>query len=255
MLRAAVLLSLSACGFHSPSAGDPAPADAAGTADAAVDAPAAPALCKPDPGLLVCFSFNADPLPASLANEGSAAIAAQATGVTRTAGQDGGAALFDTTSQMRVPPNTALLGIVAVEAWVRIDTNPTGSRAGILDADATGAAVSFFYLNSSPNRQIRFEVGQQHFIERTLDLGVWHYLAQVCESNMLAMYLNGTRIGLESGCMPAIATTYGLQIGQNNSGASPVGSEHLVGAIDGIRMWTTPLSAAAICRTAGRTGC
>ena len=246
MLRAAVLLSLSACGFRSPAASD---------AGLAPDAPAPPALCEPDPGLIVCFSFDADPLPASLANEGAASIAAQATNVTRTAGQAGGAALFDTTSQLRAPPNDALQGIVSVEAWVRIDADPTGPRAGILDADATASAVSFFYYNSSPARQIRFEVGQQLFVARTLELGAWHYLAQVCESNMLAVYLNGTRIGLGAGCMPAVATTYGLQIGQNNNGTNPTGTEHLVGAIDGIRMWTTPLSAAAICRTAGRTDC
>jgi Concanavalin A-like lectin/glucanases superfamily len=254
VLRAALLLSLSACGFRSPAAGEPgAVPDAAGDADAALGAPA---LCKADPSLLVCFSFDVDPLPASLANEGTASVAAQATNVRRTAGRDGGAALFDTTSQLRVPPNDALSGIVAVEAWVRIDADPAGQRAGILDADATASAVSFFYYNSSATiRQIRFEIGQQLFIDRTLELGAWHYLAQVCESNMLAVYLNGTRIGLGTGCTPATATTFGLQIGQNNNGTNPTGSEHFVGAIDGIRMWTTSLSATAICRTAGRTDC
>jgi hypothetical protein len=258
VLRATLLLSLSACGFGSPSAGGVVPEGPDAAPDAADDAPDAPALCAPDPGLLVCFSFDADPMPASIANEGAASVAAQAINVTRTPGPASGAALFNTTSQLRVPPNSAVQGIASVEAWVRIDANPAGERSGILDSEATSSPLALFYYNSyssSPNPHVLFYIGQSLFVERTLELGTWHYLAQVCESNMLAVYLNGTRIGPATSCTPAIATTYGLQIGQNNNGNTSPGNQHLVGAIDGIRLWTRPLSAATICKTSGRTDC
>jgi hypothetical protein len=254
-MRAAVLLALSACSFHSPAAGEPGEPDAeVGGVDASVDAPAPPALCAPASGLLVCFSFDADPLPASLANEGAANVAATLSNVTRLARGAGGAARVDLTSQMRVPPNAVTAGFVSMEAWVRIDADPPlGGRVGIVDADATSSAVSFFYYHGTTSRQIRFEIGQQLVLDITLPLGTWHYLAEVCESNTLTAYVDGVRVGERTGCAPGNAMTYGLQLGQNNTQTG--GDEWLVGAIDGIRMWTVPLSAAAICRTAGRAGC
>lgn len=258
MLRVAVLLVLSACSFRPPAPFEPGDPDA-GAGDGGVDAPtpdgpAATALCDPDPSLLVCFSFDADPLPGSLANEGTANVAAELTGVTRIARGTGGAALLDAASRIRVPPNAETTGFVAVEAWVRIDADPpVGQRVGIIDADATASAVSFFYYYPSPNRQVRFEIGQQLFLDVTLELGAWHYLAQVCDNNTLAAFVNGVKVGERAGCTPGNATTFGLQLGQNNTGTG--GDQGLVGALDGVRMWTVPLSAAAICQTAGRTDC
>jgi hypothetical protein len=113
--------------------------------------------------------------------------------------------------------------------------------------------VSFFYYHPSPNRQVRFEMGQQLLVDVTLELGAWHHLAQVCESNTLTAFVNGVNVGERVGCSPGNAMTYGLQLGQNNTGSG--GDQWLVGAIDGVRMWTTPRSAAAICRAAGRMDC
>jgi len=256
MMRAAVplVLLVSACGFRSPRAsepGEPGEPDAGGDP---ADAPEALPLCGSDPSLLVCFSFDADPLPTSLPNEGRANVAATLGNVTRLARGEGGAVLLGTTSQMRVPPNAATTGFVAVEAWVRVDEDPpAGGRVGIVDADATSSAVSFFYYYGTASRQIRFEIGQQLFLDATLALGTWHYLAQVCDSNTLTAYVDGVKVGDHVGCAPGNATTYGLQIGQNNNQVG--GDQWLVGAIDGIRMWTAPLTAAAICQTAGRSDC
>jgi hypothetical protein len=251
------LLVAPACGFRSPSAGEPEPEPEPDTSvDAAVDAPAAaPPLCAPDPNLLVCFSFDADPLPASLPNEGSASLAATLANVSRIARGTGGAALLGTTCQMRIAPNATTVGVVAVEAWVRIDADPpSGGRIGILDSEATSAAVDVFYYYGSTSRQIQFQIGQTLVLDVALSLGNWHYLAQVCAGSTLTAYVDGVKVGERTGCVPGIAGTYGLQIGQNNTGSS-TGDSWLVGAFDGLRIWTTPLSAAAICRTSGRTDC
>jgi hypothetical protein len=253
--RAAVLLLLvpSACGFRSPAAGEPGEPDA--STDAAGDGPAALPPCKADPSLLVCFSFDADPLPASLRNEGTASVAAALASITRIPQGPGGAVLLGTASQMRVPPNAVTMGFASVEAWVRVDADPPASgRVGIVDADATSSAVSFFYYAGATSRQVRFEIGVQLYVDVVLPLGTWHYLAEVCDAGKLTAYVDGVKVGEQTGCTPGNATTYGLQIGQNNTQNSS-GDEWLVGAIDGLRMWTAPLSAAAICQTAGRSGC
>jgi hypothetical protein len=118
VLRTAVLLALSACSFGPPAGIEPGEPDARvdSGADSRVDGPAAIAFCEPDPSLLLCFSFDADPLPSSLANEGAAGIAAQLTNVTRIARGTGGAAMLDATSRIRVPPSGETIGFVAVEA-------------------------------------------------------------------------------------------------------------------------------------------
>lgn len=249
-------LASSACGFRSPAAGEPA-ALVDASLDAAIDAPAASLpLCAPAPNLLVCFSFDADPLPAALPNEGSATLAAALANVGRIARGTGGAALLGNTSQVRVGPSSAATGVVAVEAWVRVDVDPpAGSRIGILDSEATGAPVDLFYYDGSPSRQLRFELGQALFVDATLGLGAWHYLAYVCASNTLTAYVDGVKVGERAGCAPGVATTYGLQIGQNNNGNAASGNQWLIGAFDGLRLWTAPLSAAAICQTSGRTDC
>lgn len=246
----------SACSYTPPRNASSEPdAFTDGAADAgAIDTPAAKPFCDGDPTLLVCFSFDADPLATTLANEGMATVTAQLTNVGGIASPLGRAALLDTTSQIRVPPNAQTTGIVATEAWVRIDADPpVGQRVGIIDADATSSAVSFFYYFPSPNRQIRFELGQQLFLDFTLDLGSWHYLAQVCDNATLTAYVDGTKIGERAGCTPGDATTFGLQFGQNNTGSG--GDQWLVGAIDGVRLWTAPLSPTTICQTAGRSDC
>lgn len=258
MTRAAplLLLVLPACGFHSPAAGEPdGPGEPDASIDASADAPDALPLCATDPKLIVCFSFDADPLPASLRNEGTANVAAALANVSRIARGTGGAALFDTTSQMRVPSNSEVTGVVSVEAWVRVDADPpVAGRVGILDSEATSAPVDLFYYYGTTSRQIQFQIGGVASLDVTLALGTWHYLAQVCASNTLTAYVDGVKVGEHTGCAPGIATSYGLQIGQNNTKSSS-GDQWLVGAIDGLRLWTAPLSPAAICQTAGRSGC
>jgi hypothetical protein len=244
---------LAGCGFRA----SPLPAV---EIDAAVDAPpivvdtgpdAAPARLCSTTAALVCFSFDApttQALPA-IANEGTAAITLQATGVTPL---DDGLRL-DTSSQIRIAPNAVTQNIASAEAWVRIDADPpAGGRVGIMDADATSSALSFFYYLGAAH-QLRFEIGQNLYLDHTVPLGSSIYLAQVCDANVLTAYVDGKPIGSRDGCTPGNATTYGLQLGQNNT--QTAGDEGMTGALDGVRLWTTPLTAAEICATARRPDC
>lgn len=258
-MRAAACVVFAAaggCGFQIPATatGDDAPPGLDAPRDTGdPDTPPAPRLCDPAPGLIGCFSFDAPVFASPLANEGSAAVVAEHDNVDRVPCQGGGAAQVGTTSRIQVLPNTELTGIASAEAWVRIDADPaTGGRVGIVDADATSAAVSFFYYRPGAY-QIRFELGVQLFLDHQLSLGDWHYLAQTCEGGVLTAYVDGSPVGSRTGCSPGVATTYGLQLGQNNNQAS--GNEWLTGALDGVRLWTTVRTPAEICAAAGRTSC
>jgi Concanavalin A-like lectin/glucanases superfamily len=261
VMRAGALWMLvcSACTFHTADSADvdaEAPGsdsalDPDGTPD--VDAANTARLCDPAAGLLVCFSFDAAHLQGSLANEGTANVALAVSSIGRIDRGAGGAAMVDTTSQMRIAPNAETMGIVAMEAWVRLDVEPpAGGRVGLVDADATSSAMSFFFYRPSQH-QLRFELGQQLFLDYPFTLGTWMYLAQVCDGNVLTAYVDGVKIGEKTGCSPGNGTQYGLQIGQNNNQTG--GDEWMTGAIDGVRMWTVPRTAMQICQAAGLASC
>ena len=155
-----------------------------------------------------------------------------------------GGTVFDPVSGMDGGERAAKLGASA----------DTTEVVGILDSEATSAAVDLFYYYGSASRQIQFQIGQTLVLDVALSLGTWHYLAQVCANNTLTAYVDGAKVGERTGCAPGDAGTRGLQIGQNNTGGSN-GDQWLVGAIDGLRLWTAPLSAAAICQASDRTDC
>ena len=91
MRSAAVLALLAGCQFHPHAAGgDAAPDVVDAPVDAEPDAPP-PAFCPTDPHLRLCFSFDQNPLPGSLPEEGAATNPAALTDVTWVASPHAGA--------------------------------------------------------------------------------------------------------------------------------------------------------------------
>jgi hypothetical protein len=258
-MRWAVLVMVAGCGFR-PAALNGGATDApidvgvVGSEPPPEGGMVTAALCAPQTGLAVCYSFDASAFVSPMANEGSAStVTAQLTNVTRVAKGNGAAAQVDTTSKIFLPPNAELMGIASVEAWFHLDVDPLtgGNRIGILDADATSSALSlFYYQQTSGVFQIRFEIGTQLFIDHTITHGVWIYVAEVCDAGTLTAYVDGAPIGSKVGCSLGNGSTYGLMFGANNLQGGNADSQ-LTGAIDGMRLWTTPRSASEICTVAG----
>jgi hypothetical protein len=255
-----VLAALCACNFDHGvlgTADGPPQIDAA--TDAEVDA-ARPAFCPPDPHLRLCYSFDQDPLPPMLPDEGAAAVTAQLTNVTRISRDTGGAAQLDTTSIIHVPYTAEVSGIQAIEIWYRADAEPDdGERMGLVDSNVIPPNISLFHARVSPTHQLRCGIGASNSVwDVTLETGTWYYAACVCDAGTLKMYVDGTKVGetAAAGCTSGGALVdAGLTIGSNNNGGPTGVDDWLVGAIDGVRLWDVTLSPETVCATAGRTGC
>jgi len=238
------VLALAGCGFQHGTATDDAAIPDAPDAiiDTMIDVPP-PALCAADPRLRLCFSFDQDPLPTTLANEGAATVSATLTNVMRTTNGASGAALLDTTSTIYVPYSAEVTNIQALEVWFRADAAPLadGARIGILDSNVIPPNVSFFLYRVDPGYQLRCGLGGALFaFNAPVVLGTWHYAACVCNADTLQVFLDGTKLGERPGSQCQTGGAFvaaGMTIGQNNNGGPTGADEWLVGAIDGVRLW------------------
>lgn len=236
-------IAAAGCGFDGAPAADGAARDAAPSADRIADA--STTFCD---GTLVCFSFDGS-LATPLASAGSAPLSADHT-TTPTTGPMGTAALFTAESRMKIPPNDSALPIVSAELWLRVDQHIGGERLGLMDADATSSAASFFYYN---DQRLRFELGSQLFVPFQIETARWYYLAQVCDGGTLRVYIDGVARPETGACQPGDARPYGLQIGANNNQGN--GDQSLIGALDGLRLWSSALTPAQICAASTRMDC
>lgn len=260
-MRFAVVLVLgsAACGFHavaarsSDAAGDTGGDDAP---DAMIDAPPDAALARFCPAgnahLRMCFSFDQQTLPASLPEEGAATMQAQLTNVTRIASPLGGAAGLAAHSEIYVPMDTAVSGILASEIWVRVDTDAAadGARESMFDSNIIPPNISMFVYRNDPDHDLHCGIGSQNesWTTGAFTLATWHRIACVCANGNLSFYLDGVDLGDRPGnCGTAGAlTSDGFTIGSNNNGGPTGVDAVLIGAIDGIRLWDEPPPASVL---------
>jgi hypothetical protein len=247
---------------HAPLVGDEpgASSDArTATVDAPPDGSAPTRLCTTDSHLSVCFSFDQSPLPTTLANEGFASVSATLTNVQSTAGENGSAALLDTTSSITLPSASQVTGIFGVEVWFRIDTDVAdGARSGVMDSNDLPQNISMFWYRTDPIHQLTCGLGNQSTpFTVTIPIGTWTYVACSCDAGTVTIYVDGQFVASANGdCGTGGAfTSDGFVIGANNNGAGNGVNDWLVGAIDGLRLWTQPLAAEDVCKTAGRSDC
>ena len=237
-----LVVAIAGCEFHH----GVLPTDAPGASiDVARDVPPDPlTFCPSDPHLLLCFSFDQQPLPASLANEGSASAAASLTNVTRTASGSRGAAQLDMTSLIFVPMSSEVTGIQALEIWYRTDSEPVNmARMGLVDSN-TISNISLFFYRVDPTHQLRCGMGDETVVwDATLTTGSWTHLACVCDAGSLKMYVDGTLVGDTPGpCATGGAIVAdGFTIGSNNNGFGIAVSDWLLGAVAGVRLWDVPI--------------
>ncbi len=272
----AALLFVAGCGFHGRAVtgdavtGDAALADAADAArddSAALDAarddgPVAVAHCPADPTLPLCFTFDENPLPGDVPNEGSVAISARLTGATSTPSPEQNAALIGAASEIFIPATTAVPTILTLEMWLRLDQDPAaGHRMGMTD-DAIPPATALFYYHDTAPPQTDAQVAPEHYVrcalggalvygpDVALALGAWTYVACTCDlaTTTATLYINGASVATAGSCSAGGIATDGLTLGQDNVDGVNIG-DPWIGAIDGFRAWTVTRSAAQIAAT------
>lgn len=216
------------------------------------DAPAdmAFAYCKADPHLRLCFSFDADPLPTAMPNEGAANVSATLTNVTRGGRAGGGDAELTASSTIYVPYTTEVTGIQSLEIMFRADAPPPANfaRIGLLDSNVIPPNISLFWYRNDPGYQLRCGIGNALYtFDAATVLGSWHYVLCTCTAaDTLELYLDSTRIGEVANAQCASGgafVTAGLTIGSNNNGGPTGNNEWLVGAVDAVRLWDVPQAA------------
>lgn len=243
-MRRAWLLALTACRFH-PGAAQvvaDAPKDAA-PPDVAIDAP--PPFCPADAHLRLCFSFDQQPLPSPLGNEGAAAVSADLTNVTSVASPLGRAAQLDATSEIYLAMGSGVTAIAGAEIWFRYDTEiaANGARMGLYDSNvASPNNISLFLYRADPAHVLQCGLGDQtgrYTVQ--VQPGTWYHAECVCEANSIHLVLDGMDYGPQgTGCASGGAFVGdGFTIGQNNNGGPTGVNDWWIGAIDGIRLWDT----------------
>jgi hypothetical protein len=248
--------ALAACTFE-PSRldGDPGPSpapDASSAVDAAAsDAPpiaepdastpdagppAAP-LCDPaDPALVGCFGFEDATGDAS-----GSALAVSAVNVGFDQGVSGRAAVFTAASVLRLPETSDLdLAAVTVEMWVRPDALPVGAaRAGLFDNDGQ---YSVFLFGGAT---VRCLATSEVEAAGVLSVGTWTHVACVHDGLSVTLYIDGSlRATVPAGPLGQMFN------GSNIGGNSPDGSDHFVGRIDELRIWSRARTSGELCEAA-----
>ena len=224
--------------------------------DGTVDA----APCATDPQVVLCFSFDQAPLPASLPNEGTVtSVAAQVTNVGSIARGSGNAAVMGASSEIFVPQSPATTGVMSVEIWFRLDADPVdGARAGLYDSNVGPDNMSLFVNRVGVGHTLRCGIGNETTTwNATIATANWYYAACICNGPDEQMWLDGTMVGDTPGACSNGGTIVadGLVIGANNNGGPNGVSDMLIGAIDAIRMSTVAPTPQQICVTAGLDHC
>ncbi len=214
--------------------------------DSAVDAPVDMALvkvCPTDAHLRLCYSFDADPLPASMPDEGAANVSAMLTDVTRVDHDGGGAAQLSTTSMIYVPYTSEVTGIQTLELMFRADAPPPANfaRVGLLDSNIIPPNISLFWYRVDPGYQLRCGLGGALYsFDAPIQLGTWYRAVCTCNADTLQLFLDDVKLGevASSQCSSGGAfVAAGLTIGSNNNGGPTGNDEWLVGAVDTVRLW------------------
>ncbi len=251
-----LVLALVGCGFDAPDLAVDGPVGPDAAPEILDGAPTEPdgsarPVCDPAAsGLLVCFSFTT--LTSPIANEGTLASAdATASGVTQEMRDGAPAVGISAASSIRIPGNTGIAGIRTIEMVVRIAAEPAvAEQFGLVDVPG---AASLFYQRFEDRRSIRFSATPLVELEATLPSGTWVHLARVCGTDgMLRGYVDGVERVAEEGCVAGSAGSNAVAIGQNEDGGTP--TDHTLGAIDDVRIWSRALDAGELSARASASG-
>ena len=181
-------------------------------------------------------------------------MSAKLVNVQQTASPEGNAVVVGATSTISLPFSADVTGVLSSEVWFRIDSDAAdGARAGILDSNVIPPNISMFWNHSGAAHQLTCGLGNQASVFTvTVALGAWTYAACTCDAGTVTLYLDGAPVSIAAGDCGAGGAFVGdgLTIGSNNTGAGQPVNDNLVGAIDGVRLWTRVLSPSEIAAAA-----
>src|SRR5262249_20434970 len=160
-------------------------------------------------------------------------------------GKYGSALTFNGTNARVYVPNSQslqLTGGMTLEAWV----NPTTVSSAWRDVIYKGN--DNYYLEGTSDSSSRpagggtfAAVGGNAFGSSGLAPGAWSHLALTYDGTTLRLYVNGTLVGSQAKTGAITTSTNQLQIGGDS-----IYGQYFSGAIDDVRVYNRPLSAAEI---------
>jgi hypothetical protein len=165
--------------------------------------------------------------------------------------QPGQALSFDGANDYADCGNPAALQIsgstLTVEAWMMATGWETSAYDGYILAKESHAAESpaGYSLSVGNNGAIVFRIGSGSAWQEvsapvsTLALNRWYHLAAVFDGTRLALYVNGVETASAAFAGSLASTSRSLLIG---SASQSVGSDHFMGQIDEVRVWSSARS-------------
>ncbi len=168
---------------------------------------------------------------------------ATTSGVSVAGGHSGSAAGFTTTSKMIILESPSLdVSQLSIELWLRLDSLPSGTRAGLVDNDNQYG----FFVNKNGTLRCSAALGIAH-TSLKLDVGVWNHVACVAGGGNVKVYVDGVEraSALMLSSIPKSGST-GTSIGSDN----PSGDQ-LQGRIDDLRIWRVARTQTQVCQAAG----
>lgn len=139
---------------------------------------------------------------------------------------------------------------LTMEAWVKWNGS-TGTNQFIYYNGNSSANGYGIFVNAANANRLSILCGGVNLLNSTatLTVGTWQHVAAVRAAGSWILYLNGTAFAVTNpASTPVAPTTGGTFVGR-----SITTTEYFKGAIDEVRVWNTPLSAAQI--NANKVGC
>ena len=209
--------------------------------------PARPFACPNDPDLRACIRFDED-LSGTYVDDSSYANTVIHTNGTLVPGMSDAAADGSPTAQYEMADSASLdlTSAMTVEAWIRLDSQPSSGRVGILDND--GQYSLMLYATTG----LRCDNGINQLPHVPVPTGVWFHAACEWDGSDLTLYIDG----MPEATMPStgtIATSNTFPVSLLDT--SPGFTEPMDGQLDNLRIWHSGRTQAQICADAGLSGC
>jgi hypothetical protein len=135
---------------------------------------------------------------------------------------------------------------VTIETWVRVDTQPSSGRAGLIDNDSQYALILY------PDG-LRCDTPVDATLPHVpVPTGVWFHAACGWDGATVTLYIDGLTVAtMPTGGPADTSNTNPVSV----LNTSPAFDEPLDGAMDNLRVWHSGRTQAQTCADAGLTGC